>query len=549
LNSSIIFEFNEIETTIMSEFDKSLDTFKYDNTNSSETKQINIGNTSSPTVNNNLDITELSIEQKYAYRKFVKGENLFITGPGGTGKTHLIKHLLEFSTSIKKDIPVCAMTGCAAVLLECNARTLHSWSGIKLAKGESSAVVTSVLRNKHTVRRWQKAKGLILDEVSMLSKKIFEIIEKLARVIKKDSRPFGGMQLVFTGDFFQLPPVGTSGEDETSQFCFESSKWTNVFKPENHIELKTMFRQTDPVYIDILHQIRRGYLDEDKQAILEKYIKRKFDSESTNGCVPTKLFPLRSKTDYVNAMMFKRLTDKEYVSEAIRKTDCTTRMDSNKPLSFETIRKCRELSENETKYELDLLMNSIPSAQVLRLKKGAAVMCTVNLDMDNSICNGSQGVITDIKELANGSILPIVRFSNGIEKTIQLHHWQSEEYPTLAIGQYPLCLAWALTIHKIQGATLNMAEMDIGQSIFEYGQSYVALSRVRSLDGLYLSAFNSKKIGSNPKVIEFYNIISQNTLPQLDETEDNDVIVNNNTSGELLEEETYGSKDVKVIKL
>ena len=533
----------------MSEFDKSLDTFKYDNTNSSETKQINIGNTSSPTVNNNLDITELSIEQKYAYRKFVKGENLFITGPGGTGKTHLIKHLLEFSTSIKKDIPVCAMTGCAAVLLECNARTLHSWSGIKLAKGESSAVVTSVLRNKHTVRRWQKAKGLILDEDSMLSKKIFEIIEKLARVIKKDSRPFGGMQLVFTGDFFQLPPVGSSGEDETSQFCFESSKWTNVFKPENHIELKTMFRQTDPVYIDILHQIRRGYLDEDKQAILEKYIKRKFDSESTNGCIPTKLFPLRSKTDYVNAMMFKRLTDKEYVSEAIRKTDCTTRMDSNKPLSFETIRKCRELSENETKYELDLLMNSIPSAQVLRLKKGAAVMCTVNLDMDNSICNGSQGVITDIKELANGSILPIVRFSNGIEKTIQLHHWQSEEYPTLAIGQYPLCLAWALTIHKIQGATLNMAEMDIGQSIFEYGQSYVALSRVRSLDGLYLSAFNSKKIGSNPKVIEFYNIISQNTLPQLDETEDNDVIVNNNTSGELLEEETYGSKDVKVIKL
>jgi ATP-dependent DNA helicase PIF1 len=535
----------------MSEFEKTLDTFKYDNTNSSETKRIDIGNSSSPPIiDNNLDITELSVEQKYAYRKFVKGENLFITGPGGTGKTHLIKHLIEFSTSIKKDIPVCAMTGCAAVLLECNARTLHSWSGIKLAKGENSAVVTNVLRNKHTVRRWQKAKGLILDEVSMLSKKVFEIIERLARVIKKDTRPFGGMQVVFTGDFFQLPPVGTSGEDETSQFCFESPKWTNVFKPENHIELKTMFRQTDPVYINILHQIRRGYLDEDKQAILEKYIKRKFDSETTNGCVPTKLFPLRSKTDYVNTMMFKRLTEKEYVSEAIRKTDCTTHMDSNKPLSFETIRKCRDLSENETKYELDLLMNSIPSAQVLRLKKGAAVMCTVNLDMDNSICNGSQGVIIDIKELADGSILPVVRFSNGIEKTIQLHHWQSEEYPTLAIGQYPLCLAWALTIHKIQGATLNMAEMDIGQSIFEYGQSYVALSRIRSLDGLYLSAFNSKKIGANPKVIEFYNIISNNTLPQLEEeTDTNDPTIIDKAMPLELEEETYQSKDVKVIKL
>ncbi|MGA1047592.1 MAG: hypothetical protein ACO3UU_06255, partial [Minisyncoccia bacterium] len=127
--------------------------------------------------------------------------------------------------------------------------------------------------------------------------------------------------------------------------------------------------------------------------------------------------------------------------------------------------------------------------------------------------NGSQGIITDIKELADGSILPIVKFANGIEKTIQLHYWQSEEYPCLAIGQYPLCLAWALTIHKIQGATLNMAEMDIGQSIFEYGQSYVALSRIRSLDGLYLSAFNSKKIGANPKVTEFYNMIPKNTFP------------------------------------
>ena len=141
--------------------------------------------------------------------------------------------------------------------------------------------------------------------------------------------------------------------------------------------------------------------------------------------------------------------------------------------------------------------------------------------------------------------MPIVRFSNGIEKTIQLHHWQSEEYPTLAIGQYPLCLAWALTIHKIQGATLNMAEMDIGQSIFEYGQSYVALSRVRSLDGLYLSAFNSKKIGANPKVIEFYN-----TLPQLEEeTDTNDPIIIDKAMPLELEEETYQSKDVKVIKL
>ena len=562
----------------MSDFAKKLESFKYDE---SKTKKIDIGNTSSQSKKNNLDITSLSNEQKYAYRKFVKGENLFITGPGGTGKTHLIKHLIEFSTSINKYIPVCAMTGCAAALLECNARTLHSWSGIKLAKGDNSTIIQSVLRNKDTLGRWKKAKGLILDEISMLSKKIFEIIEKLARIIKKDPRPFGGMQVVFTGDFFQLPPIGTSGEDDTNQFCFESSKWNDVFKLENHIELKTMFRQTDPIYIDILHQIRRGYLDEDKQKILETYVKRKYDSDSTNGCVPTKLFPLRSKTDYVNSMMFKRLneteyvseaikktdcitnmdstkplslediekcrglSETEYVSEAIKKTDCITNMDSTKPLSLEDIQKCRGLSENEIKYELELLMNSIPSSQILRLKKGAAVMCTVNLDMDNSICNGSQGIITDIKELDNGMFLPIVKFMNGIEKNISLHYWQSEEYPTLAIGQYPLSLAWALTIHKIQGATLNMAEMDIGQSIFEYGQTYVALSRIRSLNGLYLSAFNSKKIGANPKVKDFYDIISKNIIP----TNITNSIENDKIYDKELQEESYEIKDVKHIKI
>jgi len=215
-------------------------------------------------------------------------------------------------------------------------------------------------------------------------------------------------------------------------------------------------------------------------------------------------------------------------------------MDSTKPLSFELIRKCKGLSENEMKYELDLLMNSIPSSQVLRLKKGAAVMCTVNLDMDNSICNGSQGIITAIKELSNGTFLPVVKFANGIEKTISLHYWQSEEYPTLAIGQYPLSLAWALTIHKIQGATLNMAEMDIGQSIFEYGQTYVALSRIRSLDGLYLSDFNNKKIGANPKVREFYDTISKNIIPI--ETQDSVI-------DQELKEDTYETKDIKKIKL
>ena len=143
----------------MSEFNKSMESFKCQDThNITETKVVKMSdNNTIPHVKPNLNITELSPEQRHAYTKFVKGENLFITGPGGTGKTHLIRHLIEFSTSINKNIPICAMTGCAAVLLECNARTLHSWSGIKLAKGDKESVISGVLRNKHTTKRWKKA--------------------------------------------------------------------------------------------------------------------------------------------------------------------------------------------------------------------------------------------------------------------------------------------------------------------------------------------------------------------------------------------------------
>jgi ATP-dependent DNA helicase PIF1 len=468
-------------------------------------KHSNSDITEQPPSSEPLDVAELSPEQLIAYNKFVDGQNLFITGPGGTGKTKLVAHLISYAKSVNKNVAVCAMTGCAAVLLNCNARTLHSWSGIKLAKGTKAAVVTSVLKNKYAVKVWKKAKILILDEVSMLSQKVFEIIEEIARGTRSSSLPFGGLQVVFTGDFFQLPPVSTENELHSDKFCFESNTWLSVFKQENHIELTTMFRQTDPKYIEILGQVRIGQLNEENKQILQGYVNRQYDPANHNGCIPTKLFPLRSKVDYVNNMMFSKIKEKEHVFEVIRKKDCLVYTDSTKVIPKEVLDKCSELSQKEIDFEIDQLLGSVPCTQVLRLKKGSSVMCTVNLDMDNGICNGSQGIITNILDQGpNKPSLIIVTFSNGLVKTMSPHIWQHEDYPTLAVVQYPLCLAWALTIHKIQGATLDMAEMDIGQSIFEYGQTYVSLSRIKSLNGLYLSEFNAQKIKAHPKVVEFY---------------------------------------------
>ena len=458
---------------------------------------------------------QLSTEQQYALQQFSEGKNLFITGPGGTGKTKLIHHLVENAKTAGKPYQVCAMTGCASILLSCNARTIHSWSGIKTARGPEETVVAAVLRNKRTVAIWRKIKILIIDEVSMMSEKIFNILNEIGKKSRRSILPFGGIQVVFTGDFYQLPPVPTAGEPFTERFCFESVDWHNVFPLKNHIQLVTMFRQTDPLYIDILQQIRVGELTEENKKILQGYVKREYDPVQHNDCILTKLFPIRSKADYVNQAQFAKIEEKEYTFECIKKTDCSTYIENNIPLSLETMIKCRALEQKDIDFELETLLSNTGCNESISLKKGCAVMCTVNIDMESGICNGSQGTIIGLTTtgsgpgpgLGIGEALPIVKFSNGQVRTIQRHYWQSEEYPTIAIGQIPLTLAWALTIHKIQGATMSMAEIDIGQAVFEYGQTYVALSRIQTLEGLYLSAFHAHRIRANPKVTEFYRNI------------------------------------------
>ena len=456
-------------------------------------------------------MVKLSPEQTYALQSFEEGNNLFITGPGGTGKTMLIQHLVKNAENREKKIQVCALTGCASLLLNCNARTIHSWSGIRQGKGDEEKIITCVFYNKKTLAAWRKTDILVIDETSMMSKKIFELLDKIGRRTRgKYDKAFGGMQVVFVGDFYQLPPVGSMDDPDTCAFCFESNKWKEVFTLDNHIVLTTMFRQLDPVYQAILLNIRKGKIDKEQIAILREYVNRPFDTEANNGCILTKLFPTKARVDYYNQNMFDSLEGQSYEYNCITKTNCKAYLDNSnrQNLSLLEIEKGSNLSKTATEKELEHLKTHTPCIPILSLKKGAAVMCTVNLDMDNGICNGSIGIVSDFITKLNIPI-PIIQFSNGIKREIPIQYWHSEEYPTIAIGQYPLCLAWAMTIHKIQGATLPMAEMDIGKSIFESGQTYVALSRVKSLEGLYLSNFFPQNIRANEKVSAFYATIPE----------------------------------------
>lgn len=440
----------------------------------------------------------LNKEQRWALDRFTKGHNLFITGPGGTGKTFLIKEMVSKLKEQGIAYQVCAMTGCAAVLLGCGAKTLHSWCGMGLGEGHKDDVVRKIQHNKRTVSGLKKVRVLIVDEVSMLSKKLFEVLNSALKAIRRSSAPFGGVQIIFTGDFFQLPPVGK--DEESSRFCFESSEWGSVFPWKNCIELTQIFRQEDDVYRQVLNQIRRGELDQEGIGILRGCLGR----EVVGDTIPTKLFAIRSKTDWVNARMYEKLEEEEHVFPLQVKSDLTTMVESGKPLGLAEIEKCRALSHKEKLVEAEMLANHMNRAEVLRLKKGARVMCLHNISVENGICNGSQGVVVDFVGESN---VPLVKFSNGRFMPMEPVWQQSEDYPCIGVGQIPLCLAWALTIHKIQGATLTMAEMDLGNSVFEYGQTYVALSRIRNLEGLYLSAFQPLRIRANPLVKEFYKQI------------------------------------------
>jgi ATP-dependent DNA helicase PIF1 len=450
---------------------------------------------------------ELSPEQEQALTAFNERRNLFLTGPGGTGKTALIKKMVELCKAQGRKVQVCALTGCAAVILNCQAKTVHSWSGIGLANGEAEYTVRKVYSNKYKSKQWKAIDVLIIDEVSMMSQKIFEILDSIGRKVRQNAGaallPFGGLQVVFSGDFYQLPPVMRE-EDKQSDptaaaFCFESPRWAETF--QQIVQLKKIFRQTDQVYTTILNQIRIGKLYKSSLATLAPHIGKLLPTNFS----PTILLPRRRDAEMVNAAELAKLTGEERIyklSRAEVMPEMAAKADASASASKQQYTKQSEkISPEQEEIELHYLINGIMADKEILLKRGTQVMCIVNLDMESPepIVNGSQGIVVDF---VGG--LPLVQFNNGAKRVVGQHVWSSEHHASIGVKQLPLIYAWAITIHKAQGVSLEMAQIDAGSNIFECGQTYVALSRVKSLDGLYLTAFNPQKIKVNKKVQEFY---------------------------------------------
>ncbi|XP_043670717.1 ATP-dependent DNA helicase PIF1 isoform X1 [Vespula pensylvanica] len=414
----------------------------------------------------NPTVGDMTEEQSKVLSAVLNGKNVFFTGSAGTGKSFLLKKIIA---ALPPDVTI-ATASTAVAACHIGGITLHQFAGIGIGSGTLERSLQLASRSS-SAAVWRKTKHLIVDEISMVDAEFFDKLEVVARHIRKNEKPFGGIQLILCGDFFQLPPV--SKRDEKIKFCFQSEAWEKCV--HFNFELKIVHRQKDPEFIKILNNIRIGRVTESISNILKATAKQKIES---NGILATRLCSHINEADEINNFQLNELKG------AIK---IYTAQDSDEMMS-------------------KALDQQLPVPSKLTLKIGAQVMLVKNINISNGLVNGARGIVTKFVD-----DLPVIQLRSGNIYHTKIEKWsiRTASGVTVHRKQIPLKLAWAFSIHKSQGLTLDCVEMCLSR-VFDAGQSYVALSRAQSLQSLRILDFNSQQVWANTTVLEFYKKFRRN---------------------------------------
>jgi ATP-dependent DNA helicase PIF1 len=438
---------------------------------------------------NNLQLEALNVVKN--------GDSIFLTGPPGVGKSYTLIEIVKYLQNSKYKIGITALTGCAAILIK--GQTLHSFLGIGLGKESVEKLVEKIKKSRKRFTILDNLDTLIIDEISMMNKELFEKISEILSKIRKINKPFGGIRLILIGDFCQLSPI--SGD-----YCFKSKIWEKIGMKK--IELKESVRQSgDLEFQKILEEFRIGRITSSTYKRLLTLEKTIFD----NNIIPTKLYSLNNNVDEINKNNFKILYCKRncldllnFDINSIKIINCYPAIDEELNKLISNINIIDNLDENGLEYIYKYNIHSTdktinPDEYIVKLIKGSQVMITRNIDIDFGLVNGTRCIV---EKLAKSYII----VSDIKKKFHRISYYNDDNINDCTYTKFlPIRLAYACSIHKSQGSTLDAIEIDGSKNIFAAGQLYTGLSRAKSLNNIKLVNLNKDAFIINNEVINFYS--------------------------------------------
>lgn len=401
------------------------------------------------------------MKQLQALTVMLAGKSVFLTGPPGAGKTYILNEFIHRAKKKGKTVAVTASTGIAATHI--GGVTIHSWSGLGIREFIDARTRQQLLGNSKLSKRYNSTDILVIDEVSMLHGQRLDMVNEVCKLLRKSERPFGGMQIILVGDLFQLPPVDRN--NGPPDFVHQSSAWQELNPKICY--LSEQHRIKSDGLLDLLEAMRQGELEEYHTEI----IKNRLGTKPHSDQIVTRLYAHNVDIDTVNQKHLQAITSQIYEYEMETKGGAV---------------------------KIEQLQRSVLAPELLELKLGAEVMFVANNPAAGFV-NGTRGQVIDFQ-----ADKPIVQLHKSKRRVkVEPHSWKLEEDGKVRaeVIQFPLRLAWAITIHKSQGMSLDAAEIDLSKT-FTPGMGYVALSRVRSMEGLYLSGINAMALRLNPAIYE-----------------------------------------------